>query len=100
MSDRSQFQILFGYHWQTTSRLLDGAARLTEADYTDNPGHGHGSIHDLFLHVLRTDQSWRIGLQTGRQASAMKPERRFRTSSPCRQASRASDVSGSRSSRS
>lgn len=74
MSDRSQFQILFPYHWHTASRLLDGAARLTQADYTDNPGYGHGSIQDVFFHVLRTDQGWRIGLQTGRQATAMKPE--------------------------
>ncbi len=50
-----------------TDRLITCAARLSEADYLQNPGYGHGSIHDLLFHLLRTDQAWRLGLETGKQ---------------------------------
>jgi uncharacterized damage-inducible protein DinB len=73
MSDQSQYQILFAYHWHTTRRLMELASRLSEFDYKDSPGYGHGSIHDLFFHLLRTDQSWRMALQTGKQLSPLRP---------------------------
>jgi len=70
----SQFRTLFAYHWHTNRKLMDCAAKLEDADYRANPGYGHGSIHDLLFHVLRTDQSWRIGMEAGRQASGLRPE--------------------------
>jgi uncharacterized damage-inducible protein DinB len=54
MFSRSQFQTLFTYHWHTNLRLMECAAKLGEADYKDNPGYGHDSIHDLLFHLLRT----------------------------------------------
>ncbi len=74
MFSKLQFQTLFAYHWHTNLRLMECAARLSEADYKDNPGYGHGSIHDLLFHVLRTDQGWRLGLETGRQLSSLRQE--------------------------
>ena len=74
MFSQAQFQTLFAYHWHTNRRLMECAARLDEADYQDNPGYGHGSIHALLFHVLRTDQGWRLGLETGRQLSPLRPE--------------------------
>ncbi len=74
MFSQSQFQTLFAYHWHTTRRLIACAAKLDEADYQDNPGYGHGSIHDLLFHLLRTDQGWRLGLETGRQPSPLPQE--------------------------
>jgi uncharacterized damage-inducible protein DinB len=74
MFSKSQFQTLFAYHWHTNRRLMECAARLGEADYHANPGYGRGSIHTLLFHVLRTDQGWRLGLETGRQASPALPE--------------------------
>jgi uncharacterized damage-inducible protein DinB len=71
---KSQFQTLFAYHWHTNRRLMECAAKLSEADYIANPGYGHGSIHDLLFHLLRTDQGWRLGLETGRQVSPLRQE--------------------------
>jgi uncharacterized damage-inducible protein DinB len=74
MFSKSQFQTLFAYHWHTTLHLMACAARLSEADYTDNPGYGRGSIHDLLFHLLRADQSWRLALETGRQSPSSRQE--------------------------
>jgi uncharacterized damage-inducible protein DinB len=73
MTFKTQFEVLFAYHWHNTRRLMDLASRLSETDYKDSPGYGHGSIHDLFFHLLRTDQSWRMALQTGKQLSPLRP---------------------------
>lgn len=74
MSAKSQMETLFAYHWHTTERMLACAARLDEAGYRQSPGYGHGSIHDLLFHLLRTDEGWRQALETGRQASSLQPE--------------------------
>jgi uncharacterized damage-inducible protein DinB len=71
---KAEFHTLFAYHWHTTTRLLDCAARLSDTDYRDMPGYGHGSIHEVLFHVLRTDQSWRLALETGKQLSPAAPE--------------------------
>lgn len=71
MFSKSQFQTLFAYHWHTTQHLITHAASLSEADYTDNPGYGHGSIHDLLFHLLRTDRGWRSALETGQQSAPL-----------------------------
>lgn len=74
MSDKTQIQTLFAYHWHTNRHMMACAAGLDEADYRQNPGYGHGSIHDLLVHLLRTDQSWRLALETGKQLPAAQPE--------------------------
>jgi uncharacterized damage-inducible protein DinB len=71
---QSQFQTLFAYHWHTTARLLDCAARLDEAAYRAHPGYGHGSIHDLLFHLLRADLIWRQTLETGNRPTPPRPE--------------------------
>ena len=74
MFTKIQFQTLFKYHWHTTRRLFECAGKLSEADYRSHPGYGHGSIHDLLFHVLRTDRGWRIGLETGQQVAPLTPD--------------------------
>src|SRR3972149_6090589 len=74
MTSKSHIQTLFAYHWHTTGRLMDCAAKLEEADYKDNPGYGHGSVHDLLFHLLRTDRGWRLGVGTGRQLAPIRQE--------------------------
>jgi uncharacterized damage-inducible protein DinB len=69
-----QFKVLFAYHWHVTDRLLAAAARLASPDYRANPGYGHGSVHDLLFHLLRTDQAWRLGLETGQQPAPLPAE--------------------------
>jgi uncharacterized damage-inducible protein DinB len=70
----SQFRTLFSYHFRTTRRLIEQAAKLSDAEYHDHPGYGHGSIHDLLFHVLRTDRGWRMGLESGRQQASIRPD--------------------------
>jgi uncharacterized damage-inducible protein DinB len=71
---KTQYQTLFDYHWHTISRLLVCAGQLNQGDYQEKPGYGHGSIHDLLFHLLRTDWSWRLALQTGKQVASIRPE--------------------------
>lgn len=72
---KSQFQTLFSYHWQITNRLLERASQLAESDYHHQPGYGHGSIHDLFFHLLRTNYGWRVALESGRQSPPLPAEK-------------------------
>lgn len=72
MFSKSLFQTLFNYHWHTTARLLDCTAQLSPADYHENPGYGHGSVHDLFFHLLRADWGWRMALETGKQLRPLR----------------------------
>lgn len=74
MFTQTQFQTLFAYHWHVTWELLEIASKLSEADYLDNPGYGHGSIHALFLHILRTNRGWRVALETGHQVPILPEE--------------------------
>jgi uncharacterized damage-inducible protein DinB len=69
MFAKKQALTLFSYHWDTTEKLLAQAKELDSADYHAHPGYGHGSIHDLFLHILVANASWRTGLITGQQSS-------------------------------
>lgn len=73
MFAKSQFQTLFSYHWRIRTRLLSSAAKLNEQDYRSNPGYGHGSIHEMLFHMLRTENSWRLGLETGQQLVGIQP---------------------------
>lgn len=72
MTQLTHFQTLFAYHWHTTQRLIDCAGRLSDEAYHATPGYGHGSIHDLLFHLLRTDRSWRVALETGQQQAGIQ----------------------------
>jgi uncharacterized damage-inducible protein DinB len=74
MSNFTQYNTLFAYHWHTIDRLMNCASRLDPEDYMDDPGYGRGSIHNLLFHILRTDRSWRIGLETGKQLAPIQQE--------------------------
>ncbi len=74
MLSTTLYQTLFAYHWQTTFHLFTCASRLSQADYHVHPGYGHGSIHDLFFHLLRSDHAWRIALLTGERPARLTPE--------------------------
>jgi uncharacterized damage-inducible protein DinB len=74
MASKSQFQILFSFHWHTSRLMMDQAAKLDDASYHANPGYGHGSIHKLLFHVLRTDYAWRVGLETGLRPGPLQLE--------------------------
>lgn len=67
MLTKSQFQTMYAYHWHTTRRLMDCAAKLSDVDYREVPEYSRGSIHNLLVHILRADNGWRLGLETGKQ---------------------------------
>ena len=74
MFAKTQYQTLFAYHWYTNQRLLESAAKLEESDYTSQPGYGHGSLHDLFFHLLRTLRNWRGALENDQEQWRLRPE--------------------------
>lgn len=67
----SMFHTLFAYHWHTTNRMLELAEMLNEAEYHADSIYGR-SIHSLLFHILQTDQTWRKGLETGKQQTSME----------------------------
>jgi len=71
---KSQYQSLFAYHAASMRRLLDAAGQLTDAAYRENPGYGHGSIHDVFVHLLTALRSWNESLSTGQQGPRLRAE--------------------------
>lgn len=54
--------------------MISCAAELQGTTYKHHPGYGRGSIHDLLVHLLRADQSWRVGLETGEQGQPPNSE--------------------------
>jgi uncharacterized damage-inducible protein DinB len=68
------YRTLFAYHWHTTRRLLECAAKVGEADYTARPEDGRASLHEVLFHLLRTDYAWRYSLEHGRQGEWLRPE--------------------------
>jgi uncharacterized damage-inducible protein DinB len=71
---KQHYQILFAYNWYTAQRLLDKAALLDEAAYYANPGYGHGSIHEIFFHLLAVSHGWRIAFESGRQPARLQAD--------------------------
>ena len=71
MSLKAQYQTLFAYQNHTIKRLLTGAAQLEDASYREHPGFGHGSLHDLFLHLLSASRMWRTVLAMGQRPSRL-----------------------------
>ncbi len=71
MSIQTQYQTLFAYHWHTNDRILAGVAHLDEAAFRAGTVYGRGSIHALLFHILNTDRSWRLALESGQQAESL-----------------------------
>lgn len=75
MTAVEQYRFLYDYHFDTLRRLLEDAQVLDEDAYQADPGYGRGSVHDLLLHILATDRSWRETLLTGQRPEPLDPER-------------------------
>jgi uncharacterized damage-inducible protein DinB len=73
MSQKSQFETLFAYHFDTTLRLLSLARELEQDALDQDPGFGRGSIMAIFTHLLSADRGWRIGLETAQQTRPLDP---------------------------
>ena len=70
---RQHYQTLFAYSGFTAEKLLDKAALLEEADLYAHPGYGHGSIYDIFFHVLSVSRGWRVAFETGTEPPRLQP---------------------------
>jgi uncharacterized damage-inducible protein DinB len=75
MSQVEQFSTLFSYHFDTTERLMDQAGKLPDEQYRDDLGIKWGSVHELLLHILATDNGYRVALETGRRPAPLKAEK-------------------------
>ncbi|HRE47297.1 MAG TPA: DinB family protein [Aggregatilineales bacterium] len=74
MFAKTTFQTQFAYHWHTVRHLMDFAAKLPDAEYREDAGYGHGSIHSILFHILRADEGWRRALETGSRQEPLTPE--------------------------
>jgi uncharacterized damage-inducible protein DinB len=64
-----------GYHHWATERILEGAARLSDAAYRVPGAHGGRSVHDTLFHMLRVDHVWRtVCAQPGEPFTPLAPE--------------------------
>ena len=61
------YRTQFAYHWHTTRRLLECAAKVGEANYTarPKPEDVRASLHEVLFHLLGVDRAWRLGLESG-----------------------------------
>lgn len=72
---KEQAQTLFAYHWHTTRQLFEQVRRLVDADsYYAPVSSAYRSIHELFVHLLSTDQAWRQALESGTQPPRLPAE--------------------------
>jgi uncharacterized damage-inducible protein DinB len=55
----SSFRMQFDYHSDTTLRLLDFAARLSNEVYVARDGYSQQSLHDTFVHLIGSGRFWR-----------------------------------------
>jgi uncharacterized damage-inducible protein DinB len=74
MDLQSRYRVLFSYRWETCIKLIELAGNLSEESYRENPGYGHGSIHELLFHLLRADHVWRTAIETKTQPDRLKIE--------------------------
>jgi uncharacterized damage-inducible protein DinB len=74
MSLKAHYQTLYAYNGQTTQRLIDCAAQLDATVYLEQGVYGHGSIHDIFFHLLQAHHGWRIALETLQRGAGLPAE--------------------------
>jgi uncharacterized damage-inducible protein DinB len=65
MAEKNHYLTLFGYNYESNSRLMQAAEKLDVESYYAEDGYSHGSLHGLLFHLLRTEHVWRMILQTG-----------------------------------
>lgn len=70
---RTHFRTLFDYHWHVHQRMLEAAARLDPTARQAERGYGRGSIHNVLVHLLNTDRTYRLSMQTGRRPQPLDP---------------------------
>lgn len=73
MTIKQHFELVFAYHFDQLARFMELAEGLSEAEYHQNPGYGHGSVHELLHHILMADRSWRIGIERGARPEPLDP---------------------------
>jgi uncharacterized damage-inducible protein DinB len=65
VAEKNHFLTLFGYNYDANARLMQAAAKLDVDAYYAEDSYSHGSLHGLLFHLLRTENVWRMILQTG-----------------------------------
>ena len=71
---KTYFESLFAYHWHTNFHLLNCASQLSDQEIGLALDYGRGSIYNLFFHILRSDNTWRFVLETGRPLPPLRIE--------------------------
>jgi uncharacterized damage-inducible protein DinB len=74
MPDVNQYKHLYAYHFDTILRLMSSAGDLSEKDIKERLEDDRRTIQDTLFHLLGTDRSWRLALETGRRPAPLQPE--------------------------
>lgn len=53
------FRYLYEYHFTENRRIWDsGVLLLSAAQFTQDAGYSHGSVHDQVVHLMNVDEVW------------------------------------------
>ncbi len=63
-------QFLYDYHYWARDRILENAAKLSQAQYLEPKPYSHGSVHKTLAHTLSAEWLWRMRCQEHTSPSA------------------------------
>lgn len=61
----SDILTLYEYNYWANARILEGAAKVSEAQYIAPANASFGSLHRTLVHILGTEWVWRMRCQEG-----------------------------------
>lgn len=61
--DKHDIQLLFEYNRWANARILNAAAKITEAQYLASGNFSYGDLRETFVHILFAEWLWRMRWQ-------------------------------------
>jgi uncharacterized damage-inducible protein DinB len=68
------FRQFYEYHFSENHKLWEGAAQLSDEQFTQNWDYSRGSVRDQVLHLMSCDRFWFSGLRKVHIPEDLKPE--------------------------
>ncbi len=56
-------EFLYDYNYWARDRILENAAKLSQAQYLEPKPYSHGSVHNTLVHILSAEWIWRMRCQ-------------------------------------
>lgn len=67
------FRHLYGYHFAENRKIWEGAAQLSEEQFTQPVDYSHGSVRDQVLHLISAEDVWFSELRGIEPAEPLSP---------------------------